>query len=1220
MLDERLIARFLLEAPFLPGAADLGVLTCPVDPWPHQLRVVREVVRRFPESFLFCDEVGLGKTIEAGLALRQLVLSGRVRRALLLVPGALVKQWQEELHEKLSLDVPRFEKGRFRTVRGEEAPGDPGAENPWDRHPLVLVSSHLARRRERWEELLAARPWDLVLVDEAHHARRRGFRSGDREPNRLLALLAGTRGRPGLKDRTRSLYLLTATPMQVHPLEIWDLLRLLGLGGHWGGREEDFLGYFESLRQPFGDRDWDRLLVLWGESLRLEGGIDPQIRQRGRESLGEATWQQVEALADAASARGEGTADPEALRARALAVAVEDAARPWVDGLLRHHTPIRRFAWRGTRELLRSYHRRGWLAAPVPERRPQNVWIPMRAEERELYGRIEEYVSEVYQRCEARRRGLGFVMTIYRRRLTSSFAAVRRSLERRLERLGGGETSTEPEWAEEDLAAGSERVLEAFTEELGEGRGAESSRDLFLDPEQEKTYLRTFLRDLEGLPADSKLERLRRDLEQRLPEWKTALVFTQYTDTLDTLRNALREDYGNGVATYSGRGGEVWNGSAWVPCDKERLKAAFRAGAGAGTDGDEGPSVPPVRILVSTDAASEGLNLQTCGLMINFDMPWNPMRVEQRIGRLDRIGQTHSVVEILNYFYEETVEAQIYQRLGDRIRWFEQVVGTLQPILRQVGESIEKIAMVSPPRRESMLAETVRELRQELSEPPDPEAVELKELFDGLGREPEDRDGPGVAALTAPVSAEQIERFVLGAPSLGPLFDPDPELTEAFVWTWRQRKIRVTFSPRLFDRHPYSLELLTYGHPLFYALLESLASPPSSEEPQGLGLYRTEVPVPVSLFLAPSRDGFRPVTRLEDLRAELLETRWRGQDEGLASSLFSRERQRELQHMEGVLAGRRLDRRRAAIRSGREILVRAALVELERLRTPGLFEPPLPHGHGRRAVEYLARHGEPFSRLLELVARDDVPPALATDPRAAELAGASPAALGRAWARLESEAISVVEDLAQLEVVTAEALGTVVAPSTSGLLQRSWFRAEDGAFPARETRELVPLDEVRPFANAVPFYETVDEAAERLGEPEERSQEAARQHPGGYRWTGIDGRLRPATDLFVVALELRALERRVPVGSFCLFRMVAGGWRPSPGRLVLVRHRDILDPELGGSTTVRLWDGFVPQAGEWEGLRAVLRPASSDPRFGPLELSMDEGDLDLIAEMVEILP
>ena len=105
--DEQVACHFLRTAPTLVGADDLGIASAPVKPWPHQLRTVRRAVERFPQGFLFCDEVGLGKTVEALLALRQLLLAGRVKRALILVPKALLRQWQEELHEKAALDVPR---------------------------------------------------------------------------------------------------------------------------------------------------------------------------------------------------------------------------------------------------------------------------------------------------------------------------------------------------------------------------------------------------------------------------------------------------------------------------------------------------------------------------------------------------------------------------------------------------------------------------------------------------------------------------------------------------------------------------------------------------------------------------------------------------------------------------------------------------------------------------------------------------------------------------------------------------------------------------------------------------------------------------------------------------------------------------------------------------------------------------------------------------------
>src|SRR5690606_4846108 len=103
----------------------------------------------------------------------------------------------------------------------------------------------------------------------------------------------------------------------------------------------------------------------------------------------------------------------------------------------------------------------------------------------------------------------------------------------------------------------------------------------------------------------------------------------------------------------------------------------------------------------------EGLNLQTCGVLINYDMPWNPMRVEQRIGRIDRIGQKYEEVWVRNYFYQDTVEARVYQRLSDRIDWFEHVVGALQPILHRVGRTIQELALLRPTERGQRLDDEV---------------------------------------------------------------------------------------------------------------------------------------------------------------------------------------------------------------------------------------------------------------------------------------------------------------------------------------------------------------------------------------------------------------------------------------------------------------------------------------------------------------------------------
>ena len=425
LLKERMLFRFLRDAPFMPNAGCLGLATSAVTPWPHQERIVNQVVERFPESFLFCDEVGLGKTIEAGLTFRQLYISGRVRRALVLVPKGVLRQWQEELYEKFALNVPRYDGRQLLDVFDEAVDVDPDAV--WAEIPLLLASSQLAKRKERRDAVVAGPGWDLVIIDEAHHARRKDFLDPRFRPNRLLELLRGFGGQPGLVGKTRCLYLLTATPMQVHPVEVWDLLRVAGLGGRWGATQSDFLRYFAELGKPARDRDWDFLFDMVCDFLDAGGELEPAFREAASGRLGPVEWQTVEGL-------------PRSFRRESSLAQLSEPAMVVVEEMLRRCTPVSRLVWRNTRSLLRDYVKKGLLKANVPVRRPENVWIELRpgpGNEQALYDRIEEYISKFYAKYEETRKGRGFIMTVYRRRLTSSFYALRRSLERRRDYLLG---------------------------------------------------------------------------------------------------------------------------------------------------------------------------------------------------------------------------------------------------------------------------------------------------------------------------------------------------------------------------------------------------------------------------------------------------------------------------------------------------------------------------------------------------------------------------------------------------------------------------------------------------------------------------------------------------------------------------------------------------------------------------------------------------------------
>lgn len=1174
-VDERLLFRFLREAPYLPGAADLGVATSPVVPWPHQLRVVRRVAESFPQSFLFADEVGLGKTVEVALALRQLTISGRVRRALLLVPRSILRQWQEELYEKAGLNVPRYTGEALLDVHDREVASGPRRPRGrlWDAAPFILASSQLAKRRKRRRKLLDAEPWDLVVVDEAHHARRQDFRGDRYRPNRLLELLAGSGERPGLKDRTRCLYLVTATPMQVHPVELWDLLRLLGLGGRWGALPDPFLAYFEELRRGFDERDWPLLLGLLHDHLTSGGELGAAFERRAAERLGKKRWAALRTL--------DGSVHPEV----AERVSQLDAdERGVLDEMVRRATPIGRFVHRHTRRLLHKYRMQGLIDADVPTRRPENVWIRLRDDERALYDRIEEYLGDFYRRYEAERRGLGFVMTVYRRRLTSSFYAVRRSLERRLEALRG--TTANP-FAPEDL---DELDLDLTTDDDDVREELRQS---------EEAYLEDFLAELGALGPDSKLERLLADLEEILAERGSVLVFTQYTDTMDYLRDELRRVYGGRVACYSGRGGELWDGEAWRTCRKEEIKEAFRDGSS-------------VQVLLATEAASEGLNLQTCGALIHFDMPWNPMRAEQRIGRIDRIGQRYREVWIRSYFYDDTVEATVYQRLGERIRWFEEVVGELQPILHHVAETIEQVAMLQGKRRLRRLEEHLTALKMEIDE----------RRGDALSLEPEG-EPPASREVRTPVTPAELEATLVGSESLGNHFASSPEIDGAYVLVWKEDDRLVTFRPQVFDRHPSTVELLTYGHPLFDELLASAADAPEAASPRGLGLHRVERPVPLAVLYRPTATGAVPVSDLGELRRTLASRRgiWPHPAAGEADAYFAKLRREAAAGYRSAARLRDEGRRRALVESARQVLRRSALVTLARGASPGLFEDALPYGFGFEAVAALAHRGQPFIDLLEIAGGEDLE-VRSDEAYFRKLVGRSGKDLQRKAKALVTEGKEIVRRhealAASIEDDEARAREEAAEPAVKRffLLGEEVEEAE-----ADEEDVLVRLtdDEVSPFENSVPLYEDLASTLPRLAEElvEGSAQEDELVHPSEYEWVELSGRVVPERGLFVARHHGTAMDLRIADGAWCLFRLLRA--LPREGQVVLATHPSLDDAHLG-QAALRIYETQAEGMGEGEWRRrVVLRPSSTDDTCVPVVLDPEDGELVVVAELVEVV-
>jgi len=766
---------FIARAPSLPnGGIRVGEATAAVTPWPHQIKAFERLYGHWPPRLLIADEVGLGKTIQAGLLLRQAWLSGRAKRILILAPKAVLGQWQIELREKFNLNWPIYDgrdlvrypspalRGRHRVEAGPHR---------WHEEPAVIASSHLMRRRERAAVLLEeAEPWDLVVLDEAHHARRRAAGAPQEGgPNALLRLMRG------LEGRTQGLVLLTATPMQVHPVEVWDLLHLLGLPPEWTA--DAFLRFFEDLEQPSPSAPaLDRMAGLFRAVERAYGEVATVDAQRL------TAFSRLKANKVLRALR-----DPASIPRRQLETEERRAALRIVQA----HTPLRRLVSRHTRALLRRYFQAGMLTTPIAERSVDDRFVDMTPEERALYGAVEEYIASTYNQAgAAERTAVGFVMTIYRRRLASSFHALRTTLRKHLDAIAvddRGRLVGSDEDAPDDEISDEIPDADEIAELEQRALSAEEAHDI--------DHL---LAGIDRLPPDSKLEILKDVLvELREAGFAQTMVFTQFIDTMDFLREALRGEAGPRLMCFSGRGGEIPTAdSGWRTISRDEAKRRFR-------DGE-------ADVLLCTDAAAEGLNFQFCGALVNYDMPWNPMRVEQRIGRIDRLGQAHPVIRIVNLHYEGTVETDVYRALRNRIGLFETVVGRLQPILAQLPRTIADAAMSSSGHERPEHAVVVDTIEHQARQA-EAGGFDLDAVLDDDVTLP---DRP-----PSPVTMGDLDR-VIGSPDLMPPgTDARPLVPREYglLDPGMKEHLRVTTDPAYYEEHAESVELWSPGSPLFKA-------------------------------------------------------------------------------------------------------------------------------------------------------------------------------------------------------------------------------------------------------------------------------------------------------------------------------------------------------------------------------------------------------------------
>jgi hypothetical protein len=735
------------ELPLLENAATLTAAK--VDLLPHQIVLTHKIASASARRFLIADSVGLGKTIETALVLRELASRGELTRALMVVPAGLVNNWQRELNETFHLDFEVF---------GSEGDVTDRKTNAFAKHNRLIASIDTLKRPARLKKILEAPRWDLIVFDEAHHLT--AYQSGNKVTKTQNFKLA-----EALRDHSRDLLLLSATPHQGDHFRFWMLIRLLN------------------------------------PSLFLS--TEDMISNRHR--LNSVVFRRTQA--DACDSNG----DPLFTRRQV-------------------HTQAFRLS----------------------------------SSELRFYEALMEYLRDGYNLAEARGskgRALGFVMTIFQKIAASSFAAVGSTLRRRLLSLtiheaivcdqnldvdGRERALTDARTllremhdlphdqlgrAEVDrlLADSRIKLLRKLGEKI-EAPELEGEVQLSLDEDAAAMLVsvalpaeRQRIRNLLTLiPAgnESKTDELLRafaDLWRVHPSEKI-VVFTTYLGSVDSLRTAIDR-------AFPQAGVEVLKGG-----DHGAKLAAERR-----FKKQNGP-----RVLICTAAGREGINLQFARVLFNHDLPWNPMDLEQRIGRIHRYGQAHTA-QVYNVLSADTIEGQIFLLLEEKLLQIARALGKVDEwgqvaedlrgqILGQLSERISYEKLYQDAIRDPKLIRTRQELEVAVDNAQTARQV-VWELFQDLEAfrlddyQQMDDAGAGMARLLRYLQESVKEHGGLYRPIDKETFD---------VEVFNDQKVRFTTNREL-SKGDDNLALLGLEHPVVKRLMDSDRSLQAAER----GLMKT---------------------------------------------------------------------------------------------------------------------------------------------------------------------------------------------------------------------------------------------------------------------------------------------------------------------------------------------------------------------------------------------
>jgi SNF2 family DNA or RNA helicase len=630
---------------------------------PHQINVTHRLSEAFFPRIILADEVGLGKTIEAGIYIKEMMARDLAERILIVVPASLVKQWQFEMQNKFNLNFTIYDGKKVRELKRKGSYKHPEMlQNPFYYDNLIICSLQFARNK-KYIELLSSISWDIVIFDEAHHLRRYLINAMTGNYRETLNFELAR----NLSLNSESMLLLTATPLQLHSFELYSLIELI--------HPESFESFsdFEHFRK---NMPFINLLITNLNNIDKLNNFEVKNTINLLKSLKYIDNNKNQRLI--------------------LSDLNDDSYKLELIKKIEEDHTLSKF-------LIRNRKKNVFSEDLLNKRIVNTIMVNPTKKELDIYNEIRLYLAQIYNSSISKENmGIGFIITTLQKLLTSSKQAFLKSLERRLNQLDRYKNifldtdlikEGDPEFYEsefEDQFLDME-IFDEFT-----GKNAKEKKEEALEILNQEKILKEFYKKLNSLPYDSKSAKLIELLDQIYSQnaYEKIIIFTQFVDTLKFLKSLI----GNHNSNYNI---DLFYGGL----DKEQKDVSV----------ERFRSSNKFSILISTEIGGEGRNFQFCRVLINYDLPWNPMKLEQRIGRLDRIGQEAKEIYIYNIFMEGTVETDVIHAIIKRINLFEESIGILEPIIGRIEKDFKGVIFAEEDgKKRKKLNEFYRTLDEEI--------------------------------------------------------------------------------------------------------------------------------------------------------------------------------------------------------------------------------------------------------------------------------------------------------------------------------------------------------------------------------------------------------------------------------------------------------------------------------------------------------------------------